>query len=556
MSEKEDGESYGDTMGSMSSNKRKQVQVVAMTDVSNKKQCGGGGGGGAVLSVVNAVNVDTTITTEPVDVASIIESADAQDIKCMEWTSLGGSCETGRSCHLVRFPHLSSASVLLDVGMTLEEGVNDHTIWADAPFWDHVDPTKLEAIVITHAHMDHMLGLLLFFDCFHKLFRGKLYMTEPTYFLGMLQLSTWLQNNKSGSNAPLFAHFRDRTTFEEMLRPHLVLVDLTSTIHLEACQTDLRFYYAGHLMGAVMVHMTSQSTNQTLLYTGDFTSKSSATLSGFYPVPHVDILVTESTHGVRRVDKWQDASATVHSRKKQILQAVCSGILSPPGSKRLLPISVASQAHDLLNILEEQWMRPNNQKLGLHQVPIYVVSDLVRTVETECTEKRRFDAWLRKDAERYIHTNRFVKWLSREEVRRDDCPIYDANKSCVVLATSGTMSGGSSSFEIWNRWKGDTRHRLVLTGRVPPGSAAAIQSYEAGQRSIEIFNSYHSDVDDICILAQQTTPFYVLLVHGENQCELQRIAHTLSSLPSSSRPQHVMPPPLGLPVLFYPRASE
>ena len=85
-------------------------------------------------------------------------------------TPLGGGCEVGRSCILLEY---SNKKILLDCGIHPSD--ND---LSSLPYFDKIDPSEIDIILITHFHLDHCGSLPYFLE--KTSFKGRTYMTYPT----------------------------------------------------------------------------------------------------------------------------------------------------------------------------------------------------------------------------------------------------------------------------------------------------------------------------------------------------------------------------------------
>ena len=92
------------------------------------------------------------------------------DASDMEVVPLGSGCEVGRSCVLVRF---RGSTIMFDCGV--------HPAYsglAQLPYFDEIDPSEVDLLLVTHFHMDHCGAVPYLTE--KTGFKGRVFMTHPT----------------------------------------------------------------------------------------------------------------------------------------------------------------------------------------------------------------------------------------------------------------------------------------------------------------------------------------------------------------------------------------
>jgi len=98
-------------------------------------------------------------------------------------TPLGSGQEVGRSCHYLTY---KESKVLLDCGIHPGySGVDG------LPFFDRIEPSEVEVLLITHFHLDHAAALPHFTE--RTGFKGRIFMTHPTKAVIKLLLTDYLR---------------------------------------------------------------------------------------------------------------------------------------------------------------------------------------------------------------------------------------------------------------------------------------------------------------------------------------------------------------------------
>jgi predicted metal-dependent RNase len=200
--------------------------------------------------------------------------------------TLGAFQEVGRSCLLVE---TAESKVLLDCGIH----PGSRYAWDAYPRldWADVSPGELDAIVISHSHLDHMGFLPAMFKYGYD---GPVYCTEPT-----LPLMTLLQNDfvkiaqiEGGRLIYDQKDIRDEVAHTITL-PYGLVTDISPDIKLV-------FNNAGHILGSATVHLHIGEGAHNIVYTGDYKyGRTQLFDSATWNYPRVETLITESTYGAK-----------------------------------------------------------------------------------------------------------------------------------------------------------------------------------------------------------------------------------------------------------------
>ncbi|HEV2219887.1 MAG TPA: MBL fold metallo-hydrolase, partial [Casimicrobiaceae bacterium] len=188
--------------------------------------------------------------------------------------------------------------VLVDCG--LFQGLKQLRLRNWAPF--AVDPASIDAVVLTHAHLDHSGNLPLLVK---NGFRGRIHCTPATRALLEILLpdSAWLQEEQA-EHANKHGYSKHRPalplyTREDADRALRQLEPVPFERDFEPAQgVRTRLLPAGHILGAAMAVVTAEG--RSVLFSGDVGRQHDLIMRTPAAPPAVDWLVVESTYGDRR----------------------------------------------------------------------------------------------------------------------------------------------------------------------------------------------------------------------------------------------------------------
>ena len=425
-------------------------------------------------------------------------------------TSLGGFREVGRSSILIR---TKESTVLLDCGM------NPAHVDSSEAFpkfnMGEFDLETLDAVVISHAHLDHC-GLLPFLYKYG--YDGPVYCSEPTSSLmTLLQLDYLDVLTKSGRQPPY-----DQKDVRDVVLHTIPLKYGTVT----DISPDMRLtlHNAGHILGSAITHLHIGEGLHNIVYTGDLKFGHTMLLEpAVMTFPRIETLITESTYGAP--EDIMPPRKEVEERLAYIVNKTIDA-----GGRVLIPVPAVGRAQEIMLILDG-YMRQGLMR----EVPVYIEGMI-----TEATA---------------IHTA-YPEYLSREvrdRIIRDGINPFqsdyftviespnaraqiDEKEPCVTLATSGMLEGGPSiewfkmmvsnpnstvvfvSYQI----EGTTGRRLLRGGHdfsiINNDGRTETFKVECGVEAVEGFSG-HSDRNQIFGYARKIIPHPDLIIvnHGESK---------------------------------------
>ena len=415
-----------------------------------------------------------------------------------------------------------ASRVLFDAG--LFQGLKDLRLrnWEDLP----VPASSLDAIVLTHAHLDHCgyLPRLVM-----QGFRGRVFCTPGTQDLcrivlpdsGRIQEEDAANANRHGfsKHAPALPLYAESDAFRavSLLQPVGYERPVPVAPGLEA-----EFLPAGHLLGSAFVRVTTGHT--TVLFGGDLGRYNRPVLPDPVTVPEADYLLVESTYGDRIHDADDDGEA---------LAAVIRETAGR-GGKLIIPSFAIGRVEELL-----YWIARLEEQKRVPVLPVFLDSPMalealarysqrLNELDPELQPADPEEGRTRQSGERRVSafcTTRFRTIESGAESRN----LTESRMPAIVISSSGMATGGRVLHHL-KRALPDERNTVLLVGFQAAGtrgrallegaSAVKIHGGEVPVRARVAYvasMSAHADSTEILRWLGGFTrpPRTTFLVHGE-----------------------------------------
>ena len=421
----------------------------------------------------------------------------------MKITFLGATNTVTGSKYLVAS---GAKKILVDCG--LFQGLKQLRLrnWDDLP----INPADVDAVVLTHAHIDHSGYLPLFVK---NGFTGKVYCTSGTYDLCKILLpdSAHLQEdeafyaNKHGFSKhspalPLYNHI-DAERALELFEP----VDFNQTVDLGA-GLSFELYPSGHMVGSAFVRLKDETTS--ILFSGDIGRPNDLLMRSPVSVKQADYLVLESTYGDRRHDQADPKIKLAEIINRTVKR---HGVV-------LVPVFAVGRAQELMyyiHLLKAEGAIPD--------IPVYLNSPMAIDA-TEVFYKHRSEHKLnREQCEALCRTAIMVNDV--EASKR----LNDKTEPMIILAASGMATGGRVVHHL-KAFAPGVRNTILFAGFQAAGTRGAAMlngaeyikihgQYYPVRASVEFISnlSAHADYEEILDWLQgfESPPKCTFITHGE-----------------------------------------
>lgn len=384
-----------------------------------------------------------------------------------------------------------SSRVLVDCG--LFQGYKNLRLRNRSPL--PFDPTSLDAVILTHAHLDHSgyLPVLM------KSYRGPVYCTEATRDLCQILLSdsghlqerdaeiaNRRRSSKHKSAEPLYTQAEGEAAAE-----HLTPLSFGQD-HEIGDGMRLHFDYAGHILGAAIVSLNING--QRWVFSGDLGRHSMETMHDPAHIEQADYIVVESTYGNRRHPK-EDAMDVLASTITRTIKQ---------GGTVLIPAFAVGRTQSLLYLL---YTLKREQRIP--DVPVYLDSPMaINASEIFCRhakDHRLSDAEARAACGAAIFTRDV-----RESMALDD----DRNPK-IILSASGMATGGRVLHHL-KQYAPDPSNLILFTGFQAGGTRGA--RLVNGEDTVKLFG-------EIVPVKATVSNLEMLSAHADSEGLLQWLQH-------------------------------
>jgi KH/beta-lactamase-domain protein len=418
---------------------------------------------------------------------------------------LGGVKQVGRSCFIVVTPE---SKIMLDCGINPGEmsGIDAYPRLD----WLNFDLDELDAVVLSHAHIDHQ-GFLP--ALFKYGYRGPVYCTEPTLPLTtLLQMDSVKIANSNGVYLPYEARDVHEVIKHTITLPYGKPTDISPDI-------TVTLNNAGHIMGSATVHLNISGAHN-ILYSGDYKYARTQLLdSAVATYPRVETLITESTYG-NSSDVMPDQQFVYRTFTESINKVLMEG------GKVLIPVPAVGRAQEIMLVMAKEMSEGR-----LVECPIYIEGMISEASAIHMSYAHYLGSDVRRSVSQGINPfqSEYFTVISggkREEVLNDENPA-------IVMATSGMLEGGPS-VEYFKELAPNPKNKIIFVSyqingtlgrRVLDGNVSEVSMMDRSGKvkvvpvrcqtqKIDGFSG-HSDFNQIMNFVAKVKPKRVLVNHGE-----------------------------------------
>lgn len=425
--------------------------------------------------------------------------------------TLGGFGQVGRSCMLLTTP---DSKILIDCG--INPGARNPMESFPRLDWANITLDDLDAVVISHAHLDHtgFLPVLCKYG-----YKGPIYCTEPTLpMMNLIQLDA-VKVAAAQGRAPIYSDRDVKQIMKQAITiPYGTVTDISPDIKLVLAN-------AGHILGSALCHFHIGNGDHNFVYSGDLKfAKSILFESASWNFPRVETLLIESTYGAK-----EDIQPSRPEVESAFINAV--NTILKDGGKVLIPIPAVGRAQEIMMVID-QYMKSGElveapvfyegmiaEASAIHEAyPEYLARELRQKILE--TDDNPFDSEYFTNVE---HPD------AREEPLREGSPG-------IIIATSGMLEGGPV-LEYFKNIAPDKKNKILFVSYQVNGTlgrrvldGARQVSLMGREGKVEVVNincgierldgfSGHSDYNQLISFVHKLRPKLrrVLVNHGERR---------------------------------------
>ncbi len=429
----------------------------------------------------------------------------------MQIISHGAAKIVTGSCH-----QLSSGekNILIDCGMF--QGNKDIVRLNYSEF--DFNPADIDAVIITHGHIDHC-GLLP--RLVKKGFKGTIFTSNATADLipVMLADSAFIQERETEDEnrrrmrkgqeprEPLYTR-EDAEKVTPLIRPFPYKQQFTAAREFECIFRD-----AGHVIGSAIVEIKVKSSGKKIVFSGDLGQFNVPIIEDPTFIDDADYVFIESTYGDTVREKLIPRDDELFEYIKETIGR---------GGKLLIPSFALERTQELIYSIS----RLKQEKKDFPKVPVYLDSPLAIKI-TEVFKKHP-EIYDTEAKNRHDDPFDFPGFIMTPETEQSKS-ITKSNSPCIVIAGSGMCNAGRIRHHIRHGIE-DKQNRLLFVGYQAPGTLGRILL--DGEKNIKMMGrqftvradiarissfSAHADQSELVrwLDGFKTRPEKVFLVHGE-----------------------------------------
>ena len=427
-------------------------------------------------------------------------------------TFLGGAGTVTGSKYLLT--HNGKRRVLVDAGMFQGQKKLREMNWEPFP----TNPATIEAIVLTHAHMDHCGYLPALVK---QGFRGPIYATEGTIRLAEIVLrdSAHLQENEAADAAkggyskhavplPLY----DIQDVEQTL-PLFRAVQIHEDLPLLDTM-KMRMWRAGHILGSVSVRVwDAQDDQDAVVFSGDLGRHDHPVLADREVPQGADTVLIESTYG----DREHPEPEVPHAEFAELINRTIKR-----GGNVLIPAFAVDRTEVVLLTLQQMmesgrirddipiWV---NSPMGLAALDVYRDPALSYEIGPEFQGRSSID----------------LPTLREARSKEDSIKLNNPSQPSIIISSSGMATGGRVVHHLQYMLP-DAKNAVVFTGFQSAGTRG--RTLLDGATELKMYGKYvpvraeilqdsefsvHADASDLIdwLAEMNPRPTTVYCVHGE-----------------------------------------
>ncbi len=423
----------------------------------------------------------------------------------MHFLPIGEADEIGANCFYL---NIFGTGILLDCGIHPRKKGHD-----SLPNFSLLDQFPLDFVLISHAHQDHIGSLPFLVQRFPHVI---IYSTNQTKEIAEAALHNAVnilaQNSVNENDFRIYSH----EEIEFLVRSirginYNETISLKGMRHSGSSEINITFKDAGHILGSAGILL--EHSDRKIFFTGDINFSNQSIMIGcdLKGIRNIDVLIIETTYGAtdsKLIGTWSSETERLIKWANKIINQ---------GGSILIPVFALGKTQEILSLLYRQMAMRKLTETNIFTGGVgREISDIY-------------------DRSRYLVRRNNKELLLKEIPQQnifeiEDLSYFRKNPS-IVLASSGMILEGTTSFKLLNYWMQQKSFAVFGVGYMDdstPGyrlmnskTGAKIKLTEFSEPkkincTLErFFFPSHSIREDLLQIVKYVNPRKVVLVHGD-----------------------------------------
>ncbi len=430
--------------------------------------------------------------------------------------------------------HINGKKILLECG--LFQGHRKDSVEANVNF--PFDAKEIDAVVLSHAHIDHSGTLPLLVK---NGYEGPIYCTHATRDLCaiMLRDSAYIQEKD--------AEWMSKKLGMKEAEPLYTIEDANNTIPLfrsvnyeqkfqVAKDVWVTFHDAGHILGSAVeeweIHDEDTGHDIRMGFTGDLGRRKLPILKDPVQMENLDVFITESTYGDRLHDDIADVEDKFAAKINETIER---------GGKIYIPAFAVERTQEILYVIREL-----QHEGKLPQIPIFVDSPLatgateIFALHPECFDKE-LKEMIDRGQQPFLSETEGLQFTRSVEESKS---LNNFPGPCIIISASGMCEAGRIKHHIKNGIS-DPKNTMLVVGFMAENTLGRHlvegespvnifgEAYDV-KFEVTIFNAFSGHADQKGLLRYASgcgNPTQVFVVHGEHG-QMKGFRQLLRDLPN------------------------
>ncbi|MBU1099814.1 MAG: MBL fold metallo-hydrolase [Bacteroidetes bacterium] len=420
----------------------------------------------------------------------------------IKFIPLGGADDIGASCYYL---NISGTGILIDCGIHPRKTGLD-----SIPDFSLLDFEPLDAVLISHAHQDHVGALPFLIKKFPHV---KIYTTPQTKEILNLTLHNAVsiigKQLDSESGIKPYTHgevsFLIQSIQDYSYDENFIIKGL---LHDGERGISVIFKDAGHILGSASIFIESEG--HKIFFTGDINLSPQAIMSGAeFPKIEIDTLITETTYGSTEsttLPSWEDES-------KRLAKFINDITIS--GGSVLIPVFSLGKMQEILTVISNMMYKGKLIRAEIYTAGLGKKISHIYDLHKYKVKRNMPDFEIKSIPQKPILFPHFYSEIKRSPG--------------IVLASSGMLLKNTVSFELANYWVRQNNYGIAVVGYMDPETPGyrvsnLTQGDEITMLDSTIINkalvkkfdfTSHSKREEIVLLGSKLKARNIVLVHGE-----------------------------------------